>query len=288
MEHITVEQLEAKRAAARRGYLICAAMGVALVVMLGTHQYARSLAVLALAALLYFCLARPDIKGFSAAYRQAGIEAAMGKRLDNVAYHGKSGIPPETLRADRLLPVKEGNGCITYHRVTGEKAGVRWELSDATFQAVSPGQEGRNQFVSGCWLRGQLPRSTGQHLRLVSRSIVSEALLTPYFVEKTGYRPMKWEDQRLDREFSGYALEGCLPELPPAFFDRLLELAEKTPGAVALGLDDDRLALMLCHRFVSAGDPGVRDPVTREKLETEALPELEQVLELAAALGDGD
>ena len=40
---------------------------------------------------------------------------------------------------------------------------------------------------------------------------------------------------------------------------------------------------MLCHRFVTTGDPIVRDPVTRERLEQQALPELEQVLALAAA-----
>ena len=55
MEKI-IQELEAKRAAARRGYLICAAMGVALVVMLGTHQYTRALAVLALTVIAYFLL----------------------------------------------------------------------------------------------------------------------------------------------------------------------------------------------------------------------------------------
>ena len=60
MEKI-IQELEAKRAAARRGYLICAAMGVALVVMLGTHQYTRALAVLALGggAGWYFKIYRP-------------------------------------------------------------------------------------------------------------------------------------------------------------------------------------------------------------------------------------
>lgn len=280
----TIQALEEKRAAARRGYLVTATLGVAVVVMLGTHQYTRVLAVAAVWLLYYLFLARPDIRKFSEAYRRAGVEAAMGRRLEQATYHGRAGIPVKTIRADQLLPVKESNGCVTYHRITGRGAGAEWELCDASFQAISPGQEGRNKFLSGCWIRARLDRSTGQHLRLVSRSIVSEALLTPYFVEKTVYRPMLWEDRRVDREFASYAGEGSLPELPPVFFDRLLELAEKTPGAVALGLDDGQLALMLCHRFVTAGKPGVRDAVTREMLETEALPELEQVLALAEEL----
>lgn len=281
MEEV-IKSLEAKRAAAKRGYLVCAALGVALVVMLGTHQYARSLAVLAVLLICYLLLARPDIQGFHDAFRTENIRAALGKRLEEVSCHGKAGIPPEELRAAKLLPVKEGNGCITRYRVTGRGAGAGWELCDASFQAVSPGQEGRNQFLSGCWIAGKLSRSTGQHLRLVSRNVATEALLTPYFVEKTGFRPMRWEERELDEAFSSYALEGQLPQLPPAFFRRLLELAEKTPGA-AVALDGDRLTLMLCHRFVTTGDPVVRDEVTKERLEREALPELEQVLALARA-----
>ena len=83
--------------------------------------------------------------------------------------------------------------------------------------------------------------------------------------------------------FSSFAPAGQLPQLPDGVLDRLLELTEKTPGSVALGLDDDVLTVMLCHRFVTTGDPIVRDPVTRERLEQQALPELEQVLALAAA-----
>ena len=100
MEKI-IQELEAKRAAARRGYLICAAMGVALVVMLGTHQYTRALAVLALTVIVYLLLARQDIKGFSDAYRKAAAQAAMGKWLEDAAYHGKEGSPPQQLRDAR-------------------------------------------------------------------------------------------------------------------------------------------------------------------------------------------
>ena len=282
MEKI-IQELEAKRAAARRGYLICAAMGVALVVMLGTHQYTRALAVLALTVIVYLHLARQDIKGFSDAYRKAAAQAAMGKWLEDAAYHGKEGSPPQQLRDARLLPVKEGNGCVTYHRITGRGAGTAWELCDASFQAVSPGSDGRNQFLSGCWLRGKLDRPTGQRLRMVSRNIVTPALLAPYFLERTDFRPMVWENLAVDQEFSSFAPAGQLPQLPDGVLDRLLELTEKTPGSVALGLDDDVLTVMICHRFVTTGDPIVRDPVTRERLEQQALPELEQVLALAAA-----
>ena len=263
MEKI-IQELEAKRAAARRGYLICAAMGVALVVMLGTHQYTRALAVLALTVIVYLLLARQDIKGFSDAYRKAAAQAAMGKWLEDAAYHGKEGSPPQQLRDARLLPVKEGNGCVTYHRITGRGAGTAWELCDASFQ-------------------GKLDRPTGQRLRMVSRNIVTPALLAPYFLERTDFRPMVWENLAVDQEFSSFAPAGQLPQLPDGVLDRLLELTEKTPGSVALGLDDDVLTVMLCHRFVTTGDPIVRDPVTRERLEQQALPELEQVLALAAA-----
>lgn len=280
----TIQTLEAKRSAARRGYLVCAALGVALVVMLGTHQYTRALAVAAVTAVCYFLLARPDIRGFADAYRKANVQTAMGRWLEDAAYHGKAGTDPEKIRAARLLPVKEGNGCITYHRITGRGAGAEWELCDVSFQAVSPGAEGRNQFLSGCWITGELEQPTGQWLRMVSRKIATDALLTPYFLEKTDYRPMTWEDKQLDQEFTSFAREGQLPEPSPAFRDRLLELVEKTPGAVALALDDERLTVMLCHRFVTTGDPGVRDAVTPERLEQQALPELEQVLELAKAL----
>ena len=186
MEKI-IQELEAKRAAARRGYLICAAMGVALVVMLGTHQYTRALAVLALTVIVYLLLARQDIKGFSDAYRKAAAQAAMGKWLEDAAYHGKEGSPPQQLRDARLLLVKEGNGCVTYHRITGRGAGTAWELCDASFQAVSPGSDGRNQFLSGCWLRGKLDRPTGQRLRMVSRNIVTR--LPPHGLGKPGGGP---------------------------------------------------------------------------------------------------
>ena len=280
----TIQALEAKRSAARRGYLICAALGVALVVMLGTHQYTRALAVAAVTAVCYFLLARPDIRGFADAYRKANVQTAMGRWLEDAAYHGKAGTDPEKIRAARLLPVKEGNGCITYHRITGKGAGAEWELCDATFQVISPGAEGRNQFLSGCWITGELEQPTGQWLRMVSRNMVSDALQAPYFLEKTDFRPMAWGREALDREFCSYAPDGRLPRLPDAVLDRLLELNEKTPGTLALALDDSTLTLMLCHRFVTAGDPGVRDAVTPERLEQQALPELEQVLELAKAL----
>ena len=210
-------------------------------------------------------------------------QAAMGKWLEDADYHGKEGSPPQQLRDARLLPVKEGNGCVTYHRITGRGAGAAWELCDASFQAVSPGSDGRNQFLSGCWLRGKLDRPTGQRLRMVSRNIVTPALLAPYFLERTDFRPLVWENLAVDQEFSSFAPAGQLPQLPNGVLDRLLELTEKTPGSVALGLDDDVLTVMLCHRFVTTGDPIVRDPVTRERLEQQALPELEQVLALAAA-----
>ena len=50
---------------------------------------------------------------------------------------------------------------------------------------------------------------------MVSRNIVTPALLAPYFLERTDFRPMVWENLAVDQEFSSFAEFPRRPR-PPA------------------------------------------------------------------------
>ena len=283
MELPTVQELETKRGAARRAYLFYGLANVVVLLLLISSQLKPALVALVLSLVYYFFLARPDIKGFASAFRRANIGTAMQKHLEGLVYHGKAGMDPALLVKDQLLPVKPGRSCLTYHRITGAGKGMELELSDATFQVESDNDKARAQFLSGCWVRVKLDHGTGQHVRLVSRMMVSDGLQRPYFASHTQFQPIEWGSERVDREFCSYALEGQLPDVSESVLGRLMDLTEYTHGSVAMGIEDDVVSFMICHRFVSAKDPGLKAPVTQEMLELDPLPELEYMMKVATA-----
>lgn len=283
MQRMTVEELEKKRKSARWSYILYGLFNLAVLLVLVTGKFTLGLVLLGLSLLYYFLMARPDIKGYSKAFRVTNVYTAMAEHMENVVYHGKEGIAPEVIQEDKLLPVKPGKSCLTFHRITGEGKGMELELSDVTFQVETDNEKLRAQFISGSWVRIKLDHGTGQRMRLVSRMLVSDGLQRPYFQDHTDFRPMEWGDSRVDQEFCSYALEGKLPEISESVLGRLMDLVEYTPGSVAMALEDDMVIFMICHRFVSGKDPGLKYPITQEMLESDPFPELDYMMKIATA-----
>lgn len=279
----TIREIEKKRCNVRNDYLFFGLMNIALLVLIFLRSMGAALVVAALELAYYFLLVRPDSKKFAAAYREASVAAALSQRMENAAYRGKGGIDREEVLSARLLPMRPGNSCLTFHRVTGEGKGMALELSDLTFQLEDGGQLSRPRFVTGCWVRVTLDRSTGKSLRMVGRELVEPAIQRPWFQANTDFVPAGWEKEEIDRVFCSYAKAGEGLSLPDAVLDKLRGLAESAPASFAFALDGERLTFFLHRRFVTAGDPSVKTEVTEALLRREYLPELEHIVKIAAA-----
>ena len=283
MQPLTLEALEKKRLAARRSYLLYGVLNIAVLATLIVGSFQLGLVVLVLSLVYYFGLARPDVKGYARAFRVSNIMGTLTREMENVAYHGKEGIDPQVLREDCLVPIKAGKSAMTFHHVTGEGKGMKIELCDASFQVDDPTPKAKAQFASGCWVRVRLDRHTGQSARMVSRKMITPGIQRPWFQENTRFRPMEWTESRVDPEFCSYAPEDRLPQVSDSFLGRIMDLVEYTPGTVALALEDDLLAVFLCHRFVAAKDPSLKHPLTQEQLDLNPLPELGYIMKIATA-----
>lgn len=278
----TLKELETKRRAAQRGYLLFGLMNLVLILFLLTRRMGTALVILALELVYYFFLARPDIKSYAAVFREKNAAAAMAKHMEKAAYQSRSGISREVILADRLLPVKPGNSCMTFHRITGEKDRMELELSDVSFQLDAGEERSKPQFLTGCWVRVKLDHSSGRSLRMVARTLVDPELQRDWF-QKHSFHPIGWEREPLDGLFCSYAGEGAAFSLPEAVLARIDELARTVPASFALGIEGDTLFFMLHRRYVTCGDPGLKRPLTQADLERDPLPELEQIIGLARA-----
>lgn len=178
----TLKELEQKRRAAWRGYALFGLMNLLLLLLLLTRRTGTALLVLALELAYYFLLARPDIKGYAAAFRVGNAAAAMAKHMEKAAYQGRDGIGREVVLAGRLLPIRP-KSCLTYHRITGERERMELELSDVSFQ-LENGEEGRRApFLTGCWVRVKLDCSPGKRLRMSARTLAAPDALQDWFLE---------------------------------------------------------------------------------------------------------
>ena len=278
----TLKELEQKRRAAWRGYALFGLMNLLLLLLLLTRRTGTALLVLALELAYYFLLARPDIKGYAAAFRVGNAAAAMAKHMEKAAYQGRDGIGREVVLAGRLLPIRP-KSCLTYHRITGERERMELELSDVSFQ-LENGEEGRRApFLTGCWVRVKLDCSPGKRLRMSARTLAAPDALQDWFLEQQGLRAVAWEREALDGLFYSCAGPEDGPSLPEAVVARIDELARTAPTPFALGIEGDTLTFFFHRRYITCGDPGLKRPLTLEDLERDPLPELEQVIGLARA-----
>lgn len=276
-----LREVEEGRQNAWRSYLFCGLMGIAPVVMLLFRKTAAALVVLGLWLLYYLVLVRQDGKKYAAAFLRGNLLASLSPLVEGVEYHGKAGIPREELLADRLLPIREGNSCITFHRVTGKYGGRALELCDVSFQLAEPDEQNRPRFFSGCWVRIRLERPTGRQLRLVSGDLALPSSLTPWYGAE-GLTPAPLGQERAGRVFSSWRREGT-PGLGETVPDLAAGLWEERELPLAMGLEEDRLVFFLPRRFLAPGEPPVRFPVSQSVLCQSPLPELEGILKVAAA-----
>lgn len=284
MDFSTVTQeVEAKRQNAWRGYLFSGLMGLAILAMLFLGKIGAAAVITVPWALYHFFLVLPDGKKFGDAFLRGSLQAGLSSQLDEVAYHGKTGIPREALLEARLLPILDGRSCMTFHRVTGVSQGMAVEISDVSFQLEGPDGKGRPQFLSGCWVRVNLGRPTGRDLRLVTDNLLPPQYLSPWYRETMGLVLTEAENPRLGKTFSLWQQEGA-PGLSDSAAEHLAELREAHDLPLAVGLAGDRLTFFLPRRFIAPGAPSIRRPVPEAALRRSPLPELDGILETALAL----
>ncbi len=277
-----LQEVEAKRQNAWRSYLFCGLMGIAPVAMFLLQKTSAALVLSALWILYYLLLTRPDRKKYAAAFLRGNLLASLSSSLEGVAYHGKTGLPREELLAEKLLPIREGNSFMTFHCTSGTSRRLEVTLSDVSFQLDAPDEKGRPQFFSGCWAQIKLDRPTGLRLRLVTADLAVPSLLTPWFEEKAGLSPLSLEPHRAARVFTAWG-EKNSPGLTQSALGHLMDLREKKDLPLAIGLEEDHLAVFFPRRFLSAGEPSLRAPVTEAALLRSPLPELEELLKAAVA-----
>ncbi len=166
----TLKELEQKRRAAWRGYALFGLMNLLLLLLLLTRRTGTALLVLALELAYYFLLARPDIKGYAAAFRVGNAAAAMAKHMEKAAYQGRDGIGREVVLAGRLLPIRP-KSCLTYHRITGERERMELELSDpAALPAFFPLDGNRKLAVA------PFPGKKGESAEKINKSALKNRL----------------------------------------------------------------------------------------------------------------
>lgn len=274
-----IKELEAKRGSAVFGSVIYILFCVGALALLFLRRMGPGLVLLGVGCLYYFLLVRRDIKKFTGLFLRENLRAGLGKHLTGVAYQGYAGIPREELFAAKLLPMTEDSSCLSFHRVTGEGKGVRLELSDVTFQLWQPEEKARARFISGCWVAAQLDHGTGCRVRLAGRGLFPERIGEEYY-SGLGLGAVTWGSRRVDEAFCSFG-EGGLSE---SVLGRVMDLVEYTPGAVAVGVEDDRVWFYLGGRLLAGGEPGLKEAVTPEMLAADPLPEMAYIMKVVTAL----
>ena len=277
-----LQEVEAKRRNAWQGTVLCTLMGIAPVALLLFKLPVVAFIVLALVVLYYLFVVRPDQKKYQDAFLRANLQASLSPLLEEAAYQGSAGVPREELFACRLLPIREEDSCLTFHRLTGQSRGLEVELTDATFRLEDPDEKGRPRFFSGCWARVKLYRPAGTRARLVTADLIPPEALTPWYEEKLGLSPCSLEPHRAARVFTAWG-EKNAPPLTQSVLGHLMDLREKKNLPLAVALEEDCLTAFFPRRFLAPGAPSCRQPVTQGMLLRSPLPELEELLKTALA-----
>lgn len=128
-------------------FLVLLAVGAA--VFLKGAGPAAAYGLIALCIAAYLLGVRPATRRYTGAVREAVLEHAVCRGLEDFRHSHKEGIPSRAVRDSGLLADNSGKGFVSREHITGHSGGMELELADVAFPIV---EEGRNSMFNGSCL----------------------------------------------------------------------------------------------------------------------------------------
>lgn len=264
---------------------ILAYVGAAVSVFFNTTV---SLWLVNVTTVLYILVVRAVEKKYNRDYAKANIRLGMENSLQLLTFATKGTLKKEDVMASHLLPARqETGGFVVGKELRGEHGNREVVISEVTTYYPKNVSQGRKVgFLTGLWIELAVPQA------------VSGFAYVDGGILETGYDPKfydAWEG-RITAGIPQDAVCCCTPVLPDGGralakqLNRLTEQLRKRTGAVAIGIRNGKLTVFLPKRSFDMDVP-IREPIRRELLTVNPIPELDCLFKnadaLAAALGNG-
>lgn len=283
MEQIT-ERLHAQYKKLRLA-IGCIFVPLGLAVVFAFFNRYICLALILVALVYHLCYLRPLQKKYTSEAVRQNLLATVCAALDTTKLDEKGGgrLTEADLRAATLMPIDQGkNMVLLCQGVGGIKDGIQVDVCDATlaqhFSLVEKGKH-RVHFNSGCWMRFRLPTDTGADWSLMHKDAIPTPIRLAFYARHTRYEQAALPEYLAENHLCYTPVDA--PDLPAGeVLRQVKQLADYTPGRLAISLKGDTLTVYLGQRFL-ARPVSVSTPPTAETLGFDPMPELAYALRMA-------
>lgn len=251
--------------------------------------YYLTLASVTLVILLQLFYFRRKQKEYRSHLQRANLLAVKGGILgtEEVDEKGGAGLSVEALRNAELIAYREQGKAVNFFLgMNGRYKGLEIVSADAAI-AQFYGDDSRKAEVScGNWTHILLPLDSGLDIRLLDRDIMRQSTHSKFYSEHSNLLELDTADKGIPECYLFYKNSSAVysePELPALFKERLRSITGYTPGRIAISIRGREMDVYIRDRFLGRSFSIHGEP--DEKLLTvDPYPELEKILELAAAL----
>lgn len=199
----------------------------------------------------------------------------LGADLTDCRYEHVGSLPRDLLEQTQLVSPRQWDmDAVCRHRVEGSSCGANITVSEASFALRYGPRKSDVSFVSGTWVRVQLPKATGLDVRCISRGIQHVSDMLPD-LSQYGLSYVPFVDKKL-RE-AAYAFTSG--EDVPGWLEKQFSKLCGSGARVMLSIRADQVGILIESRFYAAKHK-LSDQVTEQTLSFNRLPEKAAVLEL--------
>ncbi len=240
----------------------------------------------------YFGFFKRQTKTYNQSVKAAVMKYGLGTYFQDASYEPKDGIDRELILQADFLPAEHPASIILRDSVKGSYQSMSSFITDITtdYSAAvidSKGKEHRStDYLSGVYYEIQLPGNHETAFILWPKSCMTEEARAHYFggrhlceiLEETAW-------PGLQNYYILYGPDsGRVPALPDSFILAFKELAQFSPGHVAVQVSQNHMRIFIKDRFLYTVSLPIKMEITPKILSLTPFAEITYILKLADTL----
>ena len=236
--------------------------------------------LLLLCLLFHVFYLRPQVKKYCKAFNHENLLASCEELLQGAQHNTSEGIDKSIVLKSGLMPIGKDKSYLSRELLTGRWCGFDVKLSDITVcHEFLRNDKNHYEFISGCWTHVELDSDTGCNYKILPKFFMTADGERLFFARQSVLTAKPFGKAPRDEKYSLYiADESPLPS--SEVLNKLTELAEYSPGLVAMSVHGNNVDVMIKNRFLDR-KVSMREVATAARLKAPVFPELKHVLQLA-------
>lgn len=242
--------------------------------------------------IFYYGYFKRQIKAYDQSVKAAVMQYGLGSYFQNASYEPKDGIGRERILQADFLPTEHPDSIVLRDSVKGSYRSMPSFITDITtdYSAAvidSKGKERRStDYLAGVYYEIQLPGNQETTFLLWPKSCMTEEAREHYFSDRYLCEiPQETAWPGLRNYYLLYSLDpDRVPALPNAFILAFKELAQFSPGQVAVQVSRDHMRVFIKDRFLYTASLPIKMEITPKILSLTPFAEITYIRKLADTL----